>query len=65
MAYTRKPISAASDDPEVKKLASKIDDEFKKIGSLSLIPSKPPAGCRVVINMYVDGAGNLVFEYEA
>lgn len=34
MAYTRKPVSANSDDPEVRRALSKIDEEFRKLGLL-------------------------------
>lgn len=32
--YVRKPVSAASGDPEMQRALSKIDEEFRKLGLL-------------------------------
>ena len=34
MAYIRKPVNVASDDPVIQRAIAKIDEEFAKLGSL-------------------------------
>lgn len=34
MPYVRKPVNAATNDPEVQRALAKIDEEFRKLGLL-------------------------------